>query len=102
MRGNFTDYIRPQENGSHYGTKYLEVKNLFSVTAENPFSFSVSPYATNELYTAKHAFELKENDRINICLDVAMRGIGTRSCGPELPEKYAVARKGKNVFKLYF
>ncbi len=42
------DYIRPQESGSHFASKYLGVKNLFSVTAEEPFSFSVNPYTTKQ------------------------------------------------------
>lgn len=100
--GNFTNYIRPQENGSHYGTTYLEMKNLFAVTADNAFSFSVLPYTTKELYESKHNFELKEKDSVNICIDIAMRGVGTRSCGPILSEKYCVPRKGKNVFKFVF
>ena len=100
--GNFINYIRPQENGSHYGAKYLEIDNLFGVTAEAPFSFSVLPYTTAELYEAKHSFELKKNDTVNVCIDLAMRGVGTRSCGPELPEKYAVPRKGRNVFTIRF
>ena len=100
--GNFTNYIRPQENGSHYGTKYLEIDNLFSVTAEAPFSFSVLPYTTAELYAAKHSFELPGTDRVNVCIDLAMRGVGTRSCGPELPEKYAVPRTGRNRFVIRF
>ena len=100
--GNFTNYIRPQENGSHYGTIYLRIKKLFSMTAENPFSFSLLPYTTKELYTKKHSFELKGTDSVNLCIDIAMRGIGTRSCGPVLSEKDTVPRKGKNVFVFRF
>ncbi len=43
---NFTNYIRPQENGSHYGTDYLHVRKLMSVTADKDFSFSILPYRT--------------------------------------------------------
>ena len=95
-------YARPQESGSHYASKYLCVKDLFTVTAEQPFSFSVTPYTTAQLWTAKHPFELPKNDFVNVCLDVAMRGVGSHSCGPELDKKYEIPRKGRNKFSLIF
>lgn len=96
------NYVRPQESGSHYYSKYLSLNNLFTVTAENPFSFSVNPYTTAQLCNTKHNFELKENNFVNVCLDVGMRGIGTCACGPKLAEKYELKRKDKNIFILTF
>ena len=93
------NYIRPQESGSHYACKYLAVENLFAVTAENPFSCSVNPYTTQQLRDTRHNFELKENDFVNVCIDVAMRGVGSHSCGPKLPEKYEIPKEAKNTFK---
>ena len=95
-------YIRPQESGSHYASKYLCVKDLFSLTAETPFSFSVNPYTTKQLYETKHNFELPQNDFVNVCVDLAMRGIGSQSCGPLLDFAYEIPRKGRNVFKIVF
>ncbi len=96
------EYIRPQESGSHYACKYMAVKNLFKVTAEQPFSCSVNPYTTKQLCETLHSFELKENDFVNVCIDLAMRGVGSHSCGPDLPEKYEIPRTGKNTFKFTF
>ncbi|MBQ4267591.1 MAG: hypothetical protein IJB93_05310 [Clostridia bacterium] len=96
------EYIRPQESGSHYACKYMAVKDLFKVTAEQPFSFSVNPYTTKQLCETLHSFELEENDFVNVCIDLAMRGVGSHSCGPELPEEYEIPRKGKNTFKFTF
>ncbi|MBO5714091.1 MAG: hypothetical protein J6R83_01550, partial [Clostridia bacterium] len=96
------NYIRPQESGSHYHTKYLGVDGLFKVIADNPFSFSVNPYTTNQLYHTKHNFELKENDFVNVCLDLGMRGVGSAACGPDLFEKYEIPKSGKNKFKITF
>jgi beta-galactosidase len=95
-------YIRPQESGSHYACKYLALKDLLSVTAENPFSASVNPYTTEQLINTAHSFELCENDFVNVCIDVAMRGVGSHSCGPELPKKYEIPKEGKNTFKFKF
>ena len=99
---NFTHYIMPQETGSHYGSTFLEVKNLFVLTTEKLFRFSVLPYTTRELSDAKHDFELKKSGRVNVCVDVAHRGIGSHSCGPKLDQKYEIPRKGKNRFIFEF
>ena len=95
-------YVRPQESGSHYGTTYLSVDNLFTVEADEPFSFSLNPYSTSEIMGAMHDFELPKNDKVTLCLDLAMRGVGSHSCGPELEEKYEIPRKGRNTFKIKF
>lgn len=97
-----SNYVRPQESGSHYASKYLAIKDLFEVTAEKPFSFSVNPYTTKQLFDSQHAFELKENDFVNVCIDLAMRGIGSRSCGPDLSEEYEIPKTFSNTFKFVF
>ncbi len=96
------NYVRPQESGSHYASKYLCIKDLFTVTAESPFSFSVNPYTTKQLYHTAHHFDLPKNDFVCVCLDLAMRGIGSGSCGPVLPKQFEIPKKGKNVFKFKF
>ena len=95
-------YVRPQESGSHYASKYLCLNGLFALTASSPFSFSVNPYTTKQLCETMHDFELKENDFVNVCVDLAMRGVGSHSCGPELPQEYEIPKKGKNTFKFEF
>lgn len=95
-------YIRPQESGSHAFCDYLCLSGLFSLTAEKDFSFSVNPYTTAQICDAAHDFELPENDFVNICIDVAMRGVGSASCGPELMPQYEIPRTAKNVFKFTF
>ena len=96
------NYIRPQESGSHYACTYMAVKDLFKVTAEKPFSCSVNPFTTRQLNESLHSFELEENDFVNVCIDLAMRGVGSHSCGPMLPEKYEIPRQGKNTFTFTF
>lgn len=96
------NYVRPQESGSHHACKYLAVKNLFEVTAENPFSCSVNPYTTAQLRDTLHDFELEENDFTNVCIDLAMRGVGSHSCGPKLPDEYEIPRRFKNTFTFKF
>jgi beta-galactosidase len=99
---NFVNYIRPQENGSHYHTEYLKIDGAFSVTAEKPFSFSVLPFTSEQLFDCKHAFALKKQGVVNVCIDLAMRGVGTHSCGPELAKEFEIPREGENEFTLIF
>ena len=96
------NYIRPQESGSHYACRYLKVGDLFQLTAESPFSCSVNPYTTHQLIQTTHAHELTENSFVNVCLDIAMRGVGSHACGPVLPERYEIPCHGKNTFRFVF
>ncbi len=85
------DYIRPQENGSHYGCRYVTLTDgLFALTttAETPFCFNASHYTQEELTAKAHNYELEESDYTVYCLDYRQSGIGSNSCGPELLEKY--------------
>ena len=96
------NYVRPQESGSHYACKYLEIKELFSVTAEKSFSCSVNPFTTKDLFETLHSFELPQNDFVNVCIDLAMRGIGSNSCGPDLTQEYEIPRTFSNTFTFVF
>ena len=95
------NYVRPQESGSHCDCKYLAL-GKFTVTGEKDFSFSVNPYTTKQLCDTAHSFELTENDFVNVCLDLSMRGIGSNSCGPALDKKHSVPRKYSNKFVITF
>lgn len=97
---NFQNYIMPQENGSHFNSTKLEIDNLLSITAQQPFSFSVLPYSTAQLEKAQHNFELKKSNATYINIDVAMSGIGSNSCGPELDKKYRAPKCGCNLFRI--
>ncbi|MBR1750224.1 MAG: glycoside hydrolase family 2 [Ruminococcus sp.] len=86
------DYIRPQENSSHYGCERLVVKgeNLDICITGDGFSFNASRYSQEELAGKRHNYELEEDENNIICIDYAHAGVGTHSCGPELMEKYRV------------
>lgn len=85
------DYIRPQENGSHYDCEYVELNNRrygIVVSAENAFSFNASYYTQEELEKKTHNYELTESDSVVFCVDYALNGIGSNSCGPVVLEQY--------------
>ena len=85
------DYIRPQENGSHYDCEYVELNNTrygIVVSAENAFSFNASYYTQEELEKKTHNYELTESDSVVFCVDYALNGIGSNSCGPVVLDQY--------------
>ncbi|WP_281550144.1 glycoside hydrolase family 2 TIM barrel-domain containing protein [Murimonas intestini] len=85
------DYIRPQENGSHYDCSYVTVQGnqaAFSAAGEKSFSFNASVYTQEELTEKAHNYELVPSEYTVLCLDYRQNGIGSNSCGPRLLEKY--------------
>ena len=85
------DYIRPQENGSHYDCDYVEITSGqygIAAVSNDSFSFNVSVYTQEELERALHNYELEESDSTVFCMDYAMNGIGSNSCGPDVLDKY--------------
>ena len=93
------DYIRPQENGSHYDCDYVTVKGKgLSLTVAcadkdpgSTFSFNVSLYTQEELEQKRHNYELEPCGSTVLCIDHQMAGIGSKSCGPDLLPKYRVS-----------
>ncbi len=117
----YEPYIKPQENSSHWNTKYLKLSDisdekdkkfmqnqiLFETEDENTnekaFSFSATEFSQEELATKKHNFELKKSDFNIVCIDSQMAGLGSNSCGPELDKKYRVDIPHlKAIFKVKF
>ena len=87
------DYIRPQETGSHIGTRYVEAFSeegygLKVISLNKPVSFSSLPYSQEKLESARHNFALLPDEFITLCIDCFHCGVGSRSCGPKLAEKY--------------
>lgn len=81
------DYVKPQENGAHCGCRYMSVtdgENKISVFG-NGFTFSASEYTQEELMSKAHNFELEKSGMTVLCVDYRQAGIGSNSCGPELP-----------------
>ncbi len=96
VRGMHEDYIRPQENGSHWGTEEVLLtsgKTALEIRAPRSFSFSASPYTWEELEGKEHNYELEESGCTVLSLDYSMSGVGSNSCGPSLSEPYQMKEK---------
>lgn len=117
----YEPYIKPQENSSHWNTKYLKLFDISDKKAENSaknqilfetedengnikaFSFSATEFSQEELTEKKHNFELKKSDFNIVCIDSQMAGVGSNSCGPELDKKYRLNLPHlKAIFKVSF
>ena len=91
VRDLHEDYIRPQENGSHYDCGYVELNNSrygMAAFSESTFSFNASYYTQEELEKKTHNYELVESDSVVLCVDYALNGIGSNSCGPVVLDQY--------------
>ncbi|MEG0693596.1 MAG: beta-galactosidase small subunit, partial [Oscillospiraceae bacterium] len=92
----FEDYIKPQENGSHYNTEYVKLtdnESCLLATSDTKFSFNVSEYTQEELASKPHNYQLEKCGYKVLCLDYKMSGVGSGSCGPVLLEKYQLNEK---------
>ena len=94
VREQHEDYIRPQENGSHWNCDYVGLYGDLGgleVYGEE-FSFNASPYSQEALAEKAHNYELEPEGHTVFCLDYCQNGIGSNSCGPELNPMYAMPK----------
>jgi beta-galactosidase len=95
-------YIMPQENGSRTLTRWFELSSSTRpelgrvlVSADRLFDFGISPWTDAELRAVRHfdrltpAREALKNGSI-LHIDIAQRGVGTATCGPDTLERYRV------------
>lgn len=87
-------YVRPQENGGHTGVRWLEVGgdgvDGVRVDLDAPRQASVLHVTPADLDTATHDVEVRPRAETFVTIDVAHRGVGTASCGPDTLEAYLV------------
>jgi len=97
------DYIKPQENGSHYGCDWVKLScacgHGIEFIAPGGMSFNASPYTAEELTAKAHNYELEESGYTVLSVDYIQNGIGSNSCGHPLRERYRFNRDFE--FKLY-
>ncbi len=97
--GQYVHYPRPQDSGGHELVAYLaigdETGDAWEITAQDgkPFSFSLLPYSTGQLYGAAHDCELEKEDFVFLNIDAAVMGLGNSSCGPGVLAKYAIPQE---------
>ena len=95
----YVSYIMPQEHGNHIMAKELKMTDGLCFSGDN-FEFNVSHFTADNLSNAMHQDEILNENLTNIRIDYRNSGIGSRSCGPELLEKYRLVEKDIE-FKFY-
>ncbi|MCP4751002.1 MAG: DUF4981 domain-containing protein [Proteobacteria bacterium] len=90
----FVPYIVPQENGNKTDTRWLILENGsgcgLAVTDMDGLEFSVSHFQADDLYQARHTYELNPRKQIYLNLDMKQRGLGTAACGPDTLDEYKI------------
>ncbi len=97
VAGEYVPYVMPQEHGHHTDVRWLRLTNEkgsgLEVAGSPTFEFNASHFNANDLYAAKHTFDLQPRAEVILSLDAAMRGLGTASCGPDTLEQYQIRGK---------
>ncbi len=93
---NFVNYIKPQENGAHFGCRFADVsfhhgQGLYF--SADKFSLSVSHYSQKQLTSTPHAYELTAEKETTVTVDYRNAGIGSASCGPTLLPEYTISER---------
>jgi beta-galactosidase len=88
-----TPYVMPQENGRRADVRWAELTdgagNGLRVTAlpfgdGDTFGLTARRWTSADLDAAQHPVDLVPGDRVWLTVDMAHRGIGTASCGPDV------------------
>jgi beta-galactosidase len=86
-------YVLPQENGNRTEVRWLELaapgagKGL-RVESPGLFDFTASHHGPEQLWKAAHTCDLVREPAVHLSIDVAQRGLGTATCGPDTLERY--------------
>ena len=88
----FVPYIKPQENGNKEELRWLALFNSSNegilFVADVPLAASVLHYTAHDLAEAKNDKDLTPRKEAVVSIDYKQNGLGNRSCGPEVMEKY--------------
>lgn len=89
----FVPYILPQECGNHSSTRWVELSDgnrTLKIEADRSFEFSALHHSAEDLYASRHVTDLSERKETWLTLDMAQRGLGTGSCGPQTRTEYEI------------
>lgn len=99
----FTDYIMPQDNGNRHNTEFAAITAAGKgglMVCGGRFDFSALEYTQEDIEAAAHNYELEPCGETVLCVDGAVSGVGSHSCGPDLLEQYRVPQEFSFEFTL--
>jgi beta-galactosidase len=90
----YTPYAVPQEHGNKTELRWIEAASPAAAVRFTPAALcegSLSRFAPEDLFAAAHTTDLTPRAEVRVNLDVAQRGLGTASCGPDTLERYRIS-----------
>ncbi len=93
VAGQYVPYAMPQEHGNKTDLRWIELSSpdaTIRFTAKAPCEGSASRFAPEDLFAATHTTDLQPRAEVRVNLDIAQRGLGTASCGPDTLERYRI------------
>jgi beta-galactosidase len=89
---SYVPYVKPQENGGRADVRWIELSDGsghgFRLALDRPAQVCATHFRAIDLATARHDVELVPRPETIVHLDVAHRGLGTASCGPDTLAEY--------------
>jgi beta-galactosidase len=82
-----TPYVRPQENGTRGGIDEYRLSGpagRADIMASAPLWITTSRHTVEALEQADHWWELPRSELTHVAVDIAHRGLGTGSLGPDV------------------
>jgi beta-galactosidase len=93
----YVPYVNPQEHGHHPDTRWVRLTNArgggLEVRGLPTIGFGASHFTAHDLAVARHVNELTPRPEVFLSLDLAQRGLGTASCGPDTAERYRLRER---------
>ncbi len=89
-------YVVPQEHGAHIDTRHASLRGsrrdrpALQIDADEPFVFTARFHHDSDLGNATTLADLVRNDRAEVHIDTAIRGLGTGACGPDVLPPYQI------------
>jgi beta-galactosidase len=87
-------YLVPQEFGLRTDCRWFELMDgdgaglRIEILQPHPMHISATRYRAEDLFAAANQDDLRPRDELRVHLDVAHRGLGTASCGPDTLPQY--------------
>jgi beta-galactosidase len=96
-------YLMPQEFGLRTDCRWIEFRASSGTCVRidvmgDPMHFSATHHTASDLFAATNDSALVPRPELVVCLDVAHRGLGTASCGPDVLPQYRL-RAGTYEFR---
>ncbi|MGI8868874.1 MAG: glycoside hydrolase family 2 TIM barrel-domain containing protein [Mycobacteriales bacterium] len=92
VEAQYVPYVMPQEHGNLTGVRWLALQDTdgsgLLLSAAPTLQAKASHYADETLWQARHTTDVVRDDAIYLSVDVAQRGLGGASCGPDTLERY--------------